>query len=78
MSFTHLRVELRGLMVAGKVWSKGDLVPLDGSTPSQVSELVLNRAGALEHPHLTPGNLVNGEFVPLKTKSVKAEATAKK
>jgi len=75
--FTHLRVELRGLMVAGKVWDKGDLVPLDGSTPLQVTEAVLKRAGKLEHPHLTPGKLAGDEFVPFNPK-VKAKAEAEK
>ena len=57
LPFSHLRVELRGLTVAGRVWNAGDLVPLDGSTLVPVHRTVLEQCAALEHPHLTPGNL---------------------
>jgi hypothetical protein len=70
LPFSHLRVELRGLTVAGRVWNAGDLVPLDGSTLVPVHRTVLEQCAALEHPHLTPGNLRGKgddvEFVPLK------------
>lgn len=57
LPFTHLRVELRGLTVAGQVWNKGDFVPLDGSTPEPVRRHLLDQVAAREHPHLTAGTL---------------------
>jgi len=57
LPFTHLRVDLNGLTVAGEVWRKGDFVPLDGSTTEPVHPDVLERCAALQHPHLTAGNL---------------------
>jgi len=57
LPFTHLRVELDGLTVAGQVWRKGDLVPLDDSTPDPVARHVLEQVAAMEHEHLTAGSV---------------------
>lgn len=89
LPFTHLRVELRGLTVAGRVWNRGDLIPLDGSTPEPVKPLVLEQVAARKHPHLTAGVLekvevenpdtgemvAQDEFKPIR-KAVKLPAEA--
>lgn len=65
-SFTHLRVELRGLTLGGEVWNEGDLIPIvSDSTPDPILQAVLESAAAGAHPHLTAGNVKDGEFVPI-------------
>jgi hypothetical protein len=65
VSFTHLQVKVRGTTLAGRVWNEGDLIPLDGSTPSPVHPAVLEAAQAGGHPLVVAGKLDgDGKFVP--------------
>jgi len=75
LPFTHLRVGLDGLTVAGQVWAAGDLVPLDGSTPAPVSQHVLEVVVWGEHPHLTAGTVERDEFKPLELPAVEEETS---